>query len=151
MSEDAGNKKEKAGYITSKDTIDNVYPGLILAVNSVRQGMEAKIFYTFMGINVLKKGGTKKTKFFPPGLLGAIPGMPWLASKVMKSKIEKANIPDLPDLQEMAQVEGVQFIACDMTMKMMELSESDLIDGCTVMTAEDFIKYGKDCDILLFT
>ena len=149
--ENAGNKKEKAGYITSKDTIENVYPGLILAVNSVRLGMETKIFYTFMGINVLRKGVLKKSKFYPPGLLGAIPGMPWLASKVMKSKIEKANVPDLPDLQEVAQVEGVQFIACDMTMKMMELTEADLIDGCQVMTAEDFLKYGKDCEVLLFT
>ena len=135
MGEKTEHKHEKAGYITSKDTIDNVYPGLILAINSVRQGMEAKIFYTFMGINVLKKGGMKKTRFYPQGILGAIPGIPWLASKMMKYRIEQANIPDLPDLQKVAQVEGVQFIACDMTMKMMRLTEKDLIDGCTVMTA----------------
>ncbi len=43
--ETAGNKKEKAGYITSKDTIDTVYPGLIPAVNFVRPGMETRRFY----------------------------------------------------------------------------------------------------------
>lgn len=143
--------REKAGYITSKDTIENVYPGLILAINSVRQNMETKIFYTFMGLNALKKDGIQRSKFYPPGLLGAIPGMPTLATSMMKSKIEKANIPNLPDLQEMAQVEGVEYIACHMTMTMMEWTERDLIDGCTIMTAEDFIKYGKECRILLFT
>ena len=100
-------KKEIATFITSKDTIENVYPGLILAVNSVRLGMDTKIFYTFMGLNVIRKGVLKNTKFYPSGLLGAIPGMSQIATKVMKIKIEKANIPDLPDLQEMAQVEGV--------------------------------------------
>ncbi len=144
-------KRELAAYITSKDTIENVYPGLILAVNSVRLGMDTKIFYTFMGLNVIRKGILKNTKFYPPGLLGAIPGVSEIATKVMKTKIEKANIPNLPDLQEMAQVEGVEFVACHMTMEMFGLTSDDLIEGCTIMSAEDFIKMGKDSKILLYT
>ncbi len=145
------NLNEIAAYITSKDTIENVYPGLILAINSARLGMDTKIFYTFMGINVIKKGHLKNSKFYPPGMLGAIPGMADIATKVMKSKIKKANIPALPDLQEMAEIEGVEFIACHMTMEMMGLTEDDLIEGATVMTAEEFIKLGKESKILLYT
>ena len=49
-------QKQAAAFITSKDTLDGAYPGLILGINSKRLGMEATIFYTFMGINVIRKG-----------------------------------------------------------------------------------------------
>ncbi len=51
----------------------------------------------------------------------------------------------------MAQMEGVQFIACRMTVDMMELSEDDFIEGVEIWTAEEFLKYAKDCNISLFT
>jgi peroxiredoxin family protein len=66
-------------------------------------------------------------------------------------KMEKANIPALSDLQEMAQAEGVKFVACRMTVDMMELSEKDFIDGVTIQTAEEFLKFAQDCKILLYT
>ena len=62
-----------------------------------------------------------------------------LATGMMKRKIQKANIPSLADLQEMAQLEGVELIACKMTVDMMELDESKLIEGVVVWTAEDFL------------
>ena len=74
-----------------------------------------------------------------------------LATGMMKKKIEKANIPSLADLQEVAQIEGVELIACQMTVDMMEIDEDKLIDGVVVWTAEDFMKYAKDCKICLFT
>jgi peroxiredoxin family protein len=97
------------------------------------------------------EGGFDRAKFFPPGVMGAIPGMTSLATGMMKKKIEKANIPSLADLQEMAQIEGVELIACKMTVDMMEIDESKLIDGVVVWTAEDFLSYSKDCKICLFT
>jgi peroxiredoxin family protein len=69
----------------------------------------------------------------------------------MKKKIDKANIPSLAELQEMAQIEGVELIACKMTVDMMELDEEKLIEDVVVWTAEDFLKYAKDCKICLFT
>ena len=59
--------------------------------------------------------------------------------------------PTLSDLQEVAQVEGVKFVACKMTVDMMQFSEKDFIDGATIQTAEEFMKYAKDCRILLYT
>jgi peroxiredoxin family protein len=144
-------KKEKAAFICVKDTIDGAYPSLILSINAARQGMESKIFYSFMGLNMVLKGGVDRSKFFPPGVMGAIPGMTSIATGMMKKKIEKANIPSLGDLQEMAQLEGVELVACKMTIDMMEIKEDKLIDGVFVWTAEDFIAYAKDCKICLFT
>lgn len=144
-------QKEKAGFICVKDTIDGAYPSLVLGINAARQGMESKIFYSFMGMNLVLEGGVDRAKYFPPGVMGAIPGMTTIATGMMKKKIDKANIPSLGDLQEMAQLEGVELIACKMTVEMMEIDENRLIEGVSVWTAEDFLKYAKDCKICLFT
>lgn len=61
--------------------------------------------------------------------MGAIPGMAALATGIMKKKIEHANIPSLADMQEMAQLEGVELVACHMTVQMMEIDEGKLIEG----------------------
>jgi peroxiredoxin family protein len=144
-------EKQTAAFITSRDTLDGAYPGLILGINARRLGMQTKVFYTFMGINVIRKGWTEKAKFYPPGLMAAIPGMSALSTWMMKGKIEKASIPALPDLVEMAQLEGVEFAACKMTVDMMGLTQDDFIEGVVIEPAETFLKYSKDCKICLFT
>jgi peroxiredoxin family protein len=144
-------EKEKASFICVKDTLDGAYPSLILGINAARQGMESKIFYSFMGLNLILKGGVDRAKFFPAGVMGAIPGMTTIATGMMKKKIDKANIPSLGELQEMARLEGVELIACKMTVDMMEIDEGKLIDGVVVWTAEEFLIYAKDCKICLFT
>jgi peroxiredoxin family protein len=146
-----GDTIEKAAFVCVKDTLDGAYPSLVLGINAARQGMQTKIFYSFMGMNLVLEGGAERAKFFPPGVMGAIPGMTKVATGMMKKKIEQANIPSLADLQEMAQIEGVELIACHMTVQMMEIDEEKLIDGVIVWTAEEFLKYAKDCKICLFT
>jgi peroxiredoxin family protein len=146
-----GQTKERACFICSRDTMDGAYPGLILGINAARLGMEAKVFYTFMGVNLVRKGGIEKAKFIPPGVMGAVPGMSSMATHMMKKKAEKAQIPSLPDLMEMAQIEGVQLIACKMTIDMMEFKQSDLIEDVVIWTAEEFLKYAKDAKLCLFT
>ena len=144
-------KKEKAAFICSRDTLDGAFPPLILGINAVRQGMECYVFYTFMGINLLLKDGFKKSKFIPSGVMGAIPGMASMATAIMKKKMDKAHIPNLPELRETAQIEGVGFVACKLTVDMMEIKEEKLIGGTVVWTAEEFMKYAKKCNISLFT
>jgi len=142
---DAGN------FICSRDTIDGVYPSLILAINARRLGMESSIFYTFMGINVVRKGRARKVKFVPNGVMGAIPGMSSFATWMMKKKIDKAAIPTIEELIEVAQLEGVKLVACRMTMDMMELADDDLIEGVEIQNAEEFMKHARDCKLNLFT
>ena len=145
------NGKERAAFICSRDSLDGAYPALVLGINAARQGMETKIFYTFMGLNLLVEGGVDKAKFFPPGILGAIPGMSSVATSMMKGKIDKANIPSLAELMEMAQLEGVELVGCRMTLDMMEVDEDKLIEGAAVWNAEEFLKYAKEAKICLFT
>ncbi|NTV42755.1 MAG: hypothetical protein HGA63_05585 [Syntrophobacteraceae bacterium] len=143
--------KEMCTFICSRDTLDGAYPALVLAINARRLGMEATVFYTFMGINVIRKGGSGKCKFIPPGTLGAIPGMSAVATRMMRKQILEAGIPSVDELMEVAQLEGVKFVACRMTIDMMGLKEDDFIDGVEVQTAEDYLKHAKDCKINMFT
>jgi peroxiredoxin family protein len=138
-------------FICSRDTLDGAYPSLMLAINTRRQGMEATIFYTFMGINVIRKGRAKRSRFIPAGVMGAIPGMASMATWMMKRQIDKAGMPTVEELLEMAQLEGVKLVACKMTMDMMELKPEDFIEGVEIQTAEDYIKHAKDCKLNMFT
>ncbi|XXJ19793.1 DsrE/DsrF/DrsH-like family protein [Desulfovibrio caledoniensis] len=153
MSEEAktGGMKQKHAFITSRGTLDGAMPALVMALNSVRLGNGATIFYTFMGMDVLKHGGIEKLKYYPEGTMGAIPGMPHLATSMMKKWMNEANIPDVAEMFEMAQIEGVRFVACHMTMSMMKLKQEDFVEGVEVWTAEEFIKYAGECDPCLFT
>lgn len=154
MAENTNNttaEKESCTFICSRDTVDGAYPALLLAINSRRLGMEATIFYTFMGLNLIRKGHLNKTKFRPPGPLGAIPGMASMATLMMKKQMDEANIPSLEELMEIAQLEGVKLVGCKMTIDMMKLSEDDFIEGVEIQTAEDYLKHARHCTINMFT
>ncbi|MHC1730273.1 MAG: DsrE/DsrF/DrsH-like family protein [Syntrophobacteraceae bacterium] len=144
-------ERESCTFICSRDTLDGSYPSLILAINARRLGMDATVFYTFMGINVIRKGGAAKCKFVPGGAMGAIPGMSAVATKMMQKKIDGAGIPNLEELMEVAQVEGVRLVACKMTIDMMGLSEDDFIEGVEVQNAEEYLKHARNCKINMFT
>jgi peroxiredoxin family protein len=144
-------EKEMSTFICSRGTLDGAYPALILAINARRMGMEATVFYTFMGINLILKGGAQKAQFIPPGTMGAIPGMSAVATRMMKGKIDNAGIPALDELMEVAQLEGVKFVACKMTIDMMELKPEDFIEGVEIQTAEDYLNHARNCKINMFT
>jgi peroxiredoxin family protein len=149
--EEVAPDKEMCTFICSRGTLDGAYPSLILAINARRLGMEATIFYTFMGIDVIRKGGVKKLSFIPQGAMGAIPGMSSVATWMMKRQIDQAGIPTLEELMEIAQLEGVKFVACRMTMDMMGLKAEDFIDGVEIQTAEDYLKHARNCKVNMFT
>jgi len=142
--------KGKTAFICSRDTLEGVYPPLILGINSARLGYDTTVFFTFMGMNVVRKGWLDRLKFIPPGMLGAIPGMSNLATWMMKRQIRQAGIPDLNDLMDMALMEGVKLVACHMTVTMMKLSDKDFIEGVSIQNAEDFMKHAMDCQLVLF-
>ena len=64
--------------------------------------------------------------------------------------MDKAHIPSLAELLEMAQIEGVELIVCRMTLDMMELGESELLEDTIVWPAEEFIKYAKEGKICMY-
>ncbi len=143
--------KPRAAFICVHDTLDGAYPALVMAINAVRQGMETKIFYSFAGLNLLMKGGVEKAKYYPHGAVGAIPGMSSIATNMMKKKIDKAEVPSLAEMMEMAQLEGVTLVACDMASKIFDVTQADFVEGTIVWNADEFLKYARTCEVCLYT
>jgi peroxiredoxin family protein len=144
-------EKESCTFICSRNSLDGAYPALILGINARRLGMEATVFFTFMGINVIRKGGAKKCQFVPPGTMGALPGMSSVATWMMRKQIDQAGIPSLDELMEVAQLEGVKFVACKMTIDMMGIKPEDFIEGVEIQTAEQYLMHARHCKINMFT
>lgn len=147
--EQAGRKK--VTLICSRNTVDGAYPPLILALQAARKGADVSIFFTFMGIQVIKRGGAEKVRFFPPGPMGAVPGMSALATKMMlKMAAGRAHVPSPAELLEMCRYEGVKLWGCLMTMEMMGLTEKDMVEGVQVINAEGYMDMALESDLNLF-
>ncbi len=144
-------QKRKSTFICSRSTIDGAYPPLLLAINARRLGLDATIFFTFAGLELVRKGGPERCRYVPPGVLGAIPGMSRLATILMRRKIDQASIPSVAELMEMAPLEGVKLVACKMTLDMFGLKKPDLIDCVEIQTAEEYMKHARNCDMNMFT
>ncbi|WP_027364037.1 DsrE/DsrF/DrsH-like family protein [Desulfotruncus alcoholivorax] len=141
----------KANFICSRNTIDGVYPPLILALQAQRAGADTMIFFTFDGIDVIRKNGAKKIKYYPNGMLGAIPGVPGVSARMITKLAEnRAGVPNIETLLEMCQLEGVKFHACLMTLQMMDIKDEELIDGVVVSDAASYIKTALESDVNLF-
>ncbi len=157
MSED---RKKRVALIASKGTLDMAYPPLILATTAAAMDMEVAIFFTFYGLNIIRKRRNERLQVAPlanpampmpvPNLVGAIPGMTAMATIMMKSMMRKANVATLGDLLEIAVESDVRLIGCQMTMDVFGITAGDLIDGVEVGGAATFLNYASDADVSLF-
>jgi peroxiredoxin family protein len=139
--------QRKVAIICSKGSLDMAYPGLILANAARMSGIDAMLFFTFWGLNVLRKDridhlhvATVGNPSMPiPTLLGGLPGMEAFATAQMKKGIEELDIPNVRELVEILHDSGAEIYACRMAMDMFKLTENDLVpqvDG--VLSAMDF-------------
>ena len=158
-------KPKRVALIASKGTLDMAYPPLILATTSVALDMEAGIFFTFYGLDIINKHKYKSLKVPPlanpampdpipglsvPNIIGALPGMTHVATAMMNSWMSKANVATIPSLLDSCMKNNVKMIACQMTMDVMGIKKEDLIDGIEVGGAAAFLDYAADSDIQLF-
>lgn len=153
-------RRKRLALVASKGTLDQAYPPLILATTAASLGWEVGIYFTFYGLDILHQDRFQKLKVAAlanpagpiqiPSLLGAVPGATAAATKVMKGWMKKSKMPDLPEFVEMAQGLNVTFFACATTMGVMDVEESDLIDGCDVAGAAAFLDFAADADVQLF-
>lgn len=149
VAETKGNKKpiKKMMLILSKATIDNVYACFILANGARMEGIESEIFFTFFGLEAIQK---KKLEHLHvatvgnpgmhiPTMLGGLPGMEALATKMMKSEMEKLDIPPVGEFLEILSASGTKLWACKLAMDMFHLEKKDLIDDLDgVLTVGNF-------------
>jgi len=150
---------KRLAIIAGHGTLDAAYPPLILSTSAIAMDMEAAIFFTFYGLNILKKGQADKLKVAPianpampipvPNIIGMLPGMTHMATGMMKSWMKKAKVAKLSELMEVALESGVRLIACQMTMDVMGIKKEDLIDGIEIGGAATFLEYASQNAIVL--
>ncbi len=126
---------EKLCIILSKGSLDMVYPALILATTGASLGMEVHLFFTFWGLDAVTKKKVEGLKISAvgnpslglPSLLGVLPGMTNMATKMLMKRFKQLKVPSIPEMIRQAKELGVKLHACSTTMSAMGIKESDLI------------------------
>ncbi len=149
----------RLAIIAVHGTLDLAYPPLILATAALALDMEAAIFFTFYGLDIIKKGHADKLLVAPianpampmpvPNIIGMLPGMTAMATGMMNSWMKKANVAKLSELLDMAVEGGVRMIACQMSMDVMGIKKEDLIDGIEIGGAATFLNFASQNAIAL--
>jgi peroxiredoxin family protein len=144
---------KKVCIICAKGSIEDVYASLVMANGALMEGMESKLFFTFFGLDAITKKQIKKlhtsTLGNPamrmpgglpfPSLLGMIPGVEAGVSAMMKSQMEKLDIPPVDEFLDMITAGGGEIYACKLAMDMFKLKKEDLVDHVIdVLTVGDF-------------
>jgi peroxiredoxin family protein len=155
---------KRLAIISTHGSLDAAYPPFILATAAVAMEMEAAIFFTFYGLEILKKGNADKLKVAPianpampqpipgisvPNILGVLPGMTAVATGMMNGWMKKANVAKLSELIDMCVEFDVRMIACQMSMDVMGIKKEELIDGVEVAGAAAFLEYASQDAIVL--
>ena len=153
-------RPKRAALIASKGTLDMAYPPLILATAAAAMDMEAAIFFTFYGLDIVRKSKLSHLKVPPlanpampvpvPNIIGMLPGMTHMATWMMKDWMKKAGVPTIPDLLDFSKENGVRLIVCQMSMDVLGVKKEDLIDGLEFSGAAAYLDYAADADITLF-
>jgi len=147
------NPLKKVCIICAKGSIEDVYATLVMANGAVMEGIEAKVFFTFFGLDAITKKQMKKLKTATvgnpamrmpgdlpfPTLLGVIPGVEAGVSWMMKKGMDKLDIPPVGEFLEMITAGGGEIFACKMAAEMFKLKKEDLWDEVIdIITVGDF-------------
>ncbi len=152
----------QACFIASKGTLDWAYPPLILSTAAAAAGMSSAVFFTFYGLNIIRKDAERVLHVSPvgnpampmpvpmPDIVTALPGMTSMATGMMKSMFSKKGVASIRELLDAARESEVRLIACQMTMEVFGLRESDFIDGVEFGGAAAFLSLARKSHVTLF-
>jgi peroxiredoxin family protein len=130
------NTIEKVAIVVSKGSLEGIYPALIMANGARMEGVEADLFFTFFGLDAIRKDRIEKIKVATvgnPGMhlptwIGAIPGFSALATRMMQRQMEKIDIPPIPEFIQLVADSGVHLYACKATVDMFGLTLEDFVE-----------------------
>lgn len=163
MSSDANARS--MSIIVTKGTLDWAYPPFILATTAAAMDIDVTLFFTFYGLNLLKKKldlqvsplGNPGMKMpmagmhmAMPNIVGMLPGVDAACTVMMKDMIKKKGVASIEDLRAMALESDVKMIACQMTMDLFEFKKEDLIDGVDLGGAATYLGRALDSKINLY-
>ena len=157
-------EQKRLAIIATKGSLDWAYPPFILASTAAALGYEVQIFFTFYGLQLLKKKlALEVTPLGNPGMpmplgmdkwfpvLGlALPGMQGMMTAMMKSKMQKKGVASIDELRDLCQEAEVKLIACQMTVDLFDLDRAEFIDGVEYAGAAAFFEFAGESDICLY-
>ena len=157
-------EEKKLAIIATKGTLDWAYPPFILASTAAALGYETQIFFTFYGLQLLrKKLDLKVTPLGNPGMpmplgmdkwfpvaLTALPGMEAVMTAMMKKKMADKGVASLEELRDLCQEAEVKLIACQMTVDLFDMDTAHFIEGVEYGGAATFFEFAGESDICLY-
>ena len=167
-------KTPSMAIIASRGTLDWAYPPFILGSTAAALGWDVSIFFTFYGLNLLKKdisdlkvsplgnpGMPMKMPFGPdwfkninwniPNLIQAgIPGFETVATLLMQQTIRNNGVASIEELRSLALEANVKLIACQMTVDLFGFGHDDFIPGLDYTGAATFLPVAQKADVSLF-
>ena len=138
---------EKVSIVISKGSLEGAYPGLIMANGARAEGIEADVFFTFFGLDVIHRTRSHHIKIAAvgnPGLhmptwLGGVPGVSAALTRYMGSKMARLDIPPIPEFVEMISDTGAGLYACKASVELFGFQREDFIDQVQdVITVGEF-------------
>ena len=152
---------KKMALISTKGALDMAYPPFILASTAAALGWEVQIFFTFYGLQLLRKdlSGIAISPLANPAMpmpvpmpviVSMLPGMEAMATMMMKAKMKKKGVASLEELRSLCQEAEVKFVACQMTVDLFDFEKKDFIDGIEYGGAATFMKFAGESDVCLF-
>ena len=133
---------DKVTIVLLSGDLDKAMAAFIIATGAAAMGMQVTVFFTFWGLNTIRKqGATSSAKDWLRRMFGVLnkggaQNLPLsrfhfggLGTSMMKLVMKQNRMPGVPELMETALELGVRFIACTTTMGLMGITKDTLIDG----------------------
>ncbi len=148
---------EKVSIIISKGSLEGVYPGLIMANGARAEGMEANLFFTFFGLDAIHKARYEHVKVATVGnpglhvatLLGGLPGMSSVMTHYLERKMERLDIPPIPEFVEMIADTGAGLYACQASVDLFAMDKDDFIPQVAgIITVGEFYELAAGGQII---
>ncbi len=156
--------EKKLAIIATKGSLDWAYPPFILASTAAALGYETEIFFTFYGLQLLRKNlSLEVTPLGNPGMpmplgmdkwfpvLGtALPGMQAMMTSMMKAKMKKKGVASIEELRDLCQEAEVRLVACQMTVDLFDMNPAEFVEGVEFGGAATFFEFAGNSDICLY-
>jgi CoA-disulfide reductase len=154
---------DSATFIVFDDDLDKLIASFVLANGALAAGKKVTMFFTFWGLNALKKNSKVKVKkdliskmfgvMLPKGtseLKLSKMNMFGIGPKMIRWIMRKKNIASLEELMKAAMEKGVKIVACQMSMDVMGIKKEELIDGIEVGGVATYMSAASESNINLF-
>lgn len=155
--------EDKKTIIVFSGDLDKAMAAMIIARGAAAMGNEVTLFFTFWGLNILRKPESVPVK---KNLLSAMFGwmmprgagkaglsklhMGGLGTAMMRYVMQTKHVPSLPEMVKEAQEMGVKFIACTMSMDVMGIQAEELIDGLEYAGVATYLGAADEANVNLF-